>query len=160
MDAEEKSEELELFSIYAELKGYENPLILCHIPFGRLMEDIIIPYDSGDSFFIDGVNCCQKDSMQKIKIIKQGKLFDDFFHDLHWKMRQGNKDIQELYANQYQTRLEAIFRETSDDVTSQVLQAYNKTIKPSIGDYLTKRKDLIEVAFRVFNEGIRLLGTS
>ena len=43
------------FAIFAEVKEYDKPLIMHNLPFGRLINDIVVPYKSKKSFFIDGV---------------------------------------------------------------------------------------------------------
>ena len=67
---------------------------------------------------------------------------------------------QKLLGEQYYTRLEALFRETSEDVTSQVISAFNTEIKPRLKDYLPSRKELIDAALKVFVESLCALGGS
>jgi uncharacterized protein YceK len=50
----EKQEE-KLYGVIAEAEGYGNQLVLLDLPFGRLLDEIVVPYDNDDSFFIDGV---------------------------------------------------------------------------------------------------------
>ena len=49
---EEKKEER--FAVFAEAKGFDKPLLLMDLTFARLIDDIVVPYDKGDPFFIDG----------------------------------------------------------------------------------------------------------
>jgi hypothetical protein len=72
-------------------------------------------------------------------------------------MRSLEPQLQKVYGDQYQVRLEAVLREGGEDVTSQVLKAFDRTIKPSIKDYLPKREELIEMASKFFWEGIKTL---
>jgi hypothetical protein len=64
-----------------------------------------------------------------------------------------------MLAEQYDVRLKAVFREMGEDVTSQAIKAFNTEIKPSLKDYLPKRKELIDAATRVFIESLRFLNT-
>lgn len=38
----------------AEAEGHTRPLLQIGLTFARLMDDIVVPYDTGDTFFIDG----------------------------------------------------------------------------------------------------------
>ena len=79
-----------------------------------------------------------------------------------FKMHLERSDLpmQKLYGEQYHLRLEAILREHSEDVTAQIIKAYDRTIKPSIKDYLPKREEPIQAAMTVFLEAVKKLGTS
>jgi len=72
-------------------------------------------------------------------------------------MRRGDLKKQELYAKQYHVRIEALFRESGEDVTAQVIKAYNTVIKPKLKDYLPNREALLNAAVKVFSEGIKAL---
>ena len=54
--------------------------------------------------------------------------------------------------------VEAILRENSEDVTAQIIKAYDRAIKPSISDYWLKREALIQAAMKIFLEGVKSLG--
>ena len=43
-------------AVLAEKKDYERPLYLHSLSFGRLMDDVVVPYEAGDAFFVDGVS--------------------------------------------------------------------------------------------------------
>jgi hypothetical protein len=60
----------DLFAVYAVRKCEPMPLIQTHLPFGRLMDDLIVPFESGDVFFIDGAPVKATD-LDRIKIIRQ-----------------------------------------------------------------------------------------
>ncbi|MDO8894597.1 hypothetical protein [Nitrosomonas sp.] len=113
----EEANKEEFFAVYAVRKHESTPLIQTHILFKRLMDDIIVPYESKESFFIDGAGVKATD-LDRIKIIRQKEFFENTFSDLHYGMRWGG-DIkkQELYARQYHIRLEALLRENGEDVT-------------------------------------------
>jgi hypothetical protein len=153
----EQEQQKELFAVFAVRRGDPKPVIQTHLPFGRLMDDIVIPYDTEKVFFIDGAPV-KATELERIKIMMQKDTFDRIFHDLHRSMRFG-RDLkkQELYAQQYHIRLEALLRESGEDVTSQVIKAYRTVIKPELKDYLPDRQELLGAAVKVFKEGVKLL---
>ncbi|MFT3880211.1 MAG: hypothetical protein QM703_11190 [Gemmatales bacterium] len=144
------------FSVYAECEGHSSPLYLTHLTFPQLIDDIVVPYESNNTFFIDGV-ALKKERLKRIKIIQHDRAFNILFENLHQGMRMGELRRQSLYASQYQVRLDAILRESGTDVTSQVIKAYDATIKPNIASYLPQRAELIRLAYNLFMEGIKAL---
>lgn len=146
----------ELFSVYASKTGDSTPLMQTGLTFGRLMEDIVIPFNGEEMFFIDGAPL-KASQVSRIKIIKQTDSFSRTFHDLHHGLRWGDLKRQELYAKQYQTRLEALLRESGEDVTAQIVKAYSTVIKPKLKDYLPNRESILDAAVKVFTEGIKAL---
>lgn len=153
---EEGSDKPELFSVFATRKSDVAPLIQTNMTFERLMDDIVVPFNSEEMFFIDGAAIKAAD-LDRIKIIKQDPFFTRTFHDLHHGLRWGDLKKQELYAGQYHVRLEALLRESGQDVTSQVIKAYNTVIKPKLKDYIPNREAMLSAAVRVFSESIRAL---
>jgi hypothetical protein len=73
-------------------------------------------------------------------------------------LNRADAPIRKLHGEQYTTRFEHMLRENSEDVTSQVLKAYDKVIKPSIKDYIPKRDELISTALKLFVERVKALG--
>jgi hypothetical protein len=146
------------FAVFAEADGQAKPLIMTHLTFARLMDEIVLPYQTDVAFFIDGAPL-KKQNLKRLKIMKQKDSFDSTYFSLHHAMRWGASDIkkQELYANQYHIRLEALLRESGEDVTAQVLKAFDRTIKPSLKDYLPKREELIKAALTLFVESMKAL---
>lgn len=132
-------------------------MIQTHLAFGRLMDDIVVPFESGEVFFIDGAPVKATD-LDRIKIIRQKNFFNTTFHDLHHGMRWGG-DLkkQELYAKQYHIRLEALLRESGEDVTAQVVKAFRTIIKPKLKDYIPNKETLLDAAVKVFGESVKLL---
>ena len=149
--------EEDLFAVFAEAEGQSKPLILTHLTFARLMDDVVLPYQTDQPFFVDGAPLKRKD-LKRLKIIKQRGFFDRTFGDLHHTIRFGG-DIkkQQVFADQYHLRLEALLRESGEDVTSQVLKAFDNTIRPSLKDYLPKRQELISAALSLFLESMKAL---
>jgi len=153
---EEESQEHKLFGIIAESEGHEKQMVLLDFPFGRLMDEIIVPYDTGESFFIDGVPAT-KEKIKRIKIVELGSSYQHAMSELKRGMTIGSDSKKKTYGEQYETRFEHILRTNTVDVTSQVIKAYNEVIKPSYKDYIPKRKELIDGATTVFIEGMKLL---
>lgn len=149
-----------LFALLTEVKEYDKPLFQHDLTFGRMIDDIIIPYETNEPFFIDGVPIT-RDKIVKIKIVKQGEYFKSIFYNFHGSLRNSDKKEMEILGNQYHIRLEAILRETGEDVTSQMIKAYNTAIKPKLKDYLNAvtKPEIISAGFNLFTEGIKLLGS-
>jgi len=148
-----------MFAVIAEVKDNDKPLYLHNLNFARLMDDIVVPYQNKDPFFIDGVPT-KSENLKRIKIIQQKESFAELFDDLHNRLRLGMSSGRRVPAEDYQVKLYALFREAGEDVTSQVIKAYDTKIKPSIADYLPKREELISGALKVFIEAMKILGRS
>jgi len=147
----------DVFAVFAEAENQSKPLILTHLSFAKLMDDVVLPYQTDEAFFIDGAPLKRKD-LKRLKIIKQHEFFDRTFSDLHYTLRF-HSDIkkQQLYGDQYHLRLEALLRESGEDVTSQILKAFDKTIRPSLKDYIPKREELVGAALSLFVESMKAL---
>lgn len=152
-------EQKDLFAVFAEVEGYDNPLILRGLTFARLIDDIVIPYEKKEPFFIDGAPIAKKE-IRKLKILRQTKAFPQLFGGLHYKLRHGPIARQKIYGEQYNIRMEAILRSGCEDVTSQVIKAFNAKIGPKMKDYLPKREELINAAYRVFLAAMKILGNT
>ncbi|HUA67320.1 MAG TPA: hypothetical protein VMA13_02125 [Candidatus Saccharimonadales bacterium] len=149
MSATANNPEEQKFAIFAEAEGYNQPLIMHDLSFGRLMDEVVVPYQSDTPFFIDGAPL-KKQNLRRLKILRLHKYFASDFHDLNWALKNGGEKIGRIYGDQYNVRLEAILRERGEDVTSQVVAAFDKEIKPSLKDYLPKREELIKGALTFF----------
>lgn len=144
------------FAVLAEIKGREKPLFVFNLTFARLIDDIIFPHESGKQFFVDGVSVSGA-SVERLKVLRLGERFEGAFYDLNRGMTRGPEEIRRLYGEQYSTRLEAALRDTSEDVTSQVISAFDKTIKSRLKDYLPNRETLIQAAWSLFALGLKQL---
>lgn len=147
-----------LYAVYAEAEGHEKPLFQLELTFPRLIDDIVVPYETTETFFIDGAPITAK----KLKRIKILKLNDNYEYEkcrFERGLTKTDAQTRKAYGEQYAIRFEHILRQNSEDVTSQVLKAFNQVIKPSIKDYLPKRAELISAATKVFIEGIKTLGS-
>ncbi|ELI5882891.1 hypothetical protein ACVW8L_004492 [Vibrio parahaemolyticus] len=149
-----------LFAVYAEVDGIEKPLILSELTFGRLIDDIVVPYQLGQPFFIDGV-VVKAEKLKRIKILLLNKKhYEHYINKFNRSLDTGTVEFRTMYGEQYNVRLEHILRFNSEDVTSQILKAYDQAIKPKIQDYLPNRSELISSATQIFTESIKLLGSS
>lgn len=145
-----------LFGVIAEVAGRNKQLVLLNLTFGRLIDEIVKPYDMDEAFFIDGVPV-KKSEVRRIKIVSLTESFQYGLSDLCNGLSYGDHQRQKIYGDQYETRFEHILRTTADDVTSQVIKAYNQAVKPSLKDYLPKREELISAATTIFLEAMKAL---
>jgi hypothetical protein len=124
------------------------------IPWDRLMDDIVAPYDAGELFFIDGAPVKATD-LDRIKILLNGPGFELAFGDINWHMRTGDTKSKEMYAKQYSVFIEAIIREHCTDVTSQVVSAFRTAIKPKLRDHLPDKNALLDAGIKLFTESMK-----
>ena len=148
----------QLYAVFAEAQGHQKPLLQIELTFPRLIDDIIVPYQTGETFFIDGAPVTP-DKISRIKVLKLTEYFNRSKWDFDQKLTSGTAQEMKVLGEQYSTRFEHILRQHSEDVTSQVLKAFNQVIKPSIKDYLPKRNELISAATKIFIESIKTLGS-
>lgn len=159
MSETEASEEKEvLYAVFAEARGHQKPLLQIEMTFARLIDDIIVPYQTSEAFFIDGAPL-KTEQISRIKVLKLGDHFSRSKWDFDRKLSRGSAQEMKVLGDQYSTRFEHILRQHSEDVTSQVLKAFNQVIKPSIKDYLPKREELISAATKIFVESVKALGS-
>lgn len=144
------------FAVFAELRDYDRPLVMTGLSFARLMDEVIVPFEEKDPFFIDGVPV-SREGLRKLKIIREKEFFSTTFSKLHWRIRVASVEEQKLLLEQYHTRLEALLRESGEDVTSQVIKAFNAKVRPRLKDYLPNREELIRAAFELFVQSMKSL---
>lgn len=148
----------EKFALLAEVDGNTKPLIGFNLSLARLFDDVVVPYQSEEPFFIDGVPVTRA-KIKRLKIMKQGPDFDSALSQFNRTLtRSGSIDFRKVYGEQYHTRVEALLRVNTEDVTSQIIKAFDTAIKPGLKDYLPNREELISSASKFFWEGIKLLG--
>jgi len=145
-----------LFAVFAKVDEYDKPLILTHRTFARIIDEVVFPYENDEPFFIDGVPITRK-KIRNLKILRQKENFSHLFALLHRKLQHGDRTLQKTYGEQYYIRMEAILRQGCEDVTSQVIKAFDSKIKPSLKDYLSKKPELIQAAYQVFLAAIKVL---
>lgn len=77
-DAQQEDKKEDLFAVYAVRKYEPTPLIQTHLPFGRMMNDLIVPFESGEVFFVDGAPVKATD-LDRIKIVRQKEFSVELF---------------------------------------------------------------------------------
>jgi len=159
MDEEVKAtEKFELYTVYAESADHSKPLLQLDMTFARLIDDIIVPYQSNETFFIDGAPVSAK-KLKRIKILKLKENYPNARRQFERALTVASSEIRKTYGEQYSIRFENLLRNNSEDVTSQVIKAYNQAIKPCLKDYLPKREELISAATKIFLESINALSS-
>ena len=155
MDAQKKED---LFAVFAEADGQSKPLIMTHLTFARLVDEVVLPYQTDQPFFIDGTPLTRK-QLRRLKLIKQSDYFDFVFRQFHEAIRDKFQDlkVRQVYAEQYGIRLESLLREQGEDVTSQIVKAFDTRIKPKLKDYIPKWEELIKAALDLFVESMKAL---
>jgi hypothetical protein len=149
-EATQVSEENEiLFGAYVLRKGNPSPLIQTHLNFIRLLDEIVVPYCTSNMFIVDGASLTITD-VDRMKLIRQKEGFNRTYHDLHHSMRWGDMKKQELYAKQYQVRLEALLREGGEDITTQAMRAFSEHIKPNLDNYSSAKESILTSARDAF----------
>jgi len=152
----EKESNPELYAVYAEAQGCNKPLLQLELTFPRLIDDVIVPYETGGAFFIDGAPLTNS-KLIRIKVLK---LDDEFLRQkqiFNMQLTSSSNVEMKMVGEQYNIRFEHLLRQHSEDVTSQVLKAFNLAIKPSLKDYLPRRDELISSATKIFIESIKAL---
>jgi len=80
-DEPEKTDDRK-FVLYAVRKDRPGPLIQISLPWERLMEDVVFPFDEGEMFFIDGAAVKSTD-LDRLKILMQSPGFNADFARLN-----------------------------------------------------------------------------
>jgi len=154
-----RNRENEKFCVLAEADGATQPLLLLNLSFGRLMDDVVVPYQTDQPFFVDGASLT-KQKLRKLKIVKLYDGFENCFDEFHGQLRFSGESWSKMLGQQYQVRLEAVIRESGEDVTSQIVTAFEKRIRPNLKEYLPKRDELIKAAFELFVASVKQLAGS
>lgn len=142
------------FAVIAETEGYTRPLYLHGLTFERVMDEIVIPYETNKPFFIDGVPV-KRDNLLRLKVIQQSSGFDRALVDLHHFLRLGRASTKGVPAAEYPTRLEAIFRSEGTDVTSYVLRAFDVALRKKLKGAVAENSEALATAARVFLDLLR-----
>jgi len=146
------------FAVIAEVEGRSKQLVLLELSFSQLIDDIVKPYDQDEAFFIDGVPVT-RNKIARIKIVRLGQKFKHGIWEIERGLTAGTHQNQKIYGDQYETRFEHVLRTNTEDVTSQVIKAYNQAVKPGIKDYLPKREELLSAATQIFIQAMKSLAT-
>lgn len=148
----------QLYAVYAEIAGHTRPLLQLDMSFARLMDDVVVPYKGGESFFIDGAPVTAS-KLKRIKLLRLTAGYVRGRADFDMTLTRGDTQSQKFYGEQYTMRFEHLLRQHSEDVTAQIIKVYNQVIKPRLKDYLPKREELISSALKLFVEGVKALGS-
>ncbi len=158
MSNEEASED-NLYAVWAEAAGHDAPLLQVGMSFARLMDDIVVPYQGDTTFFIDGAPVTPS-KLKRIKLLRLRPSFARARGDFTAALTQhGNPAVRKTYGEQYGVRMEHMLRENAEDVTAQVIKAFNQASKPRLTNYIPKREELIQLAKEGFIEAVKRLGT-
>lgn len=115
-----------------------------------------MPYDTDEPFFLDGVPVT-RNKIARIKIISLTEKFQHGIGQLERGLTRMDNQTQKIYGDQYETRFEHVLRADAEDVTSQIIKAYNQAVKPRLKDYIPKREELISAATTLFVEAMKAL---
>lgn len=148
-----------LYTVMAIRKHESTQLVMIRLTWERLMEDVVIPYDTGEMFFIDGAPVKATD-LDRMKILLQGPRFDPEFRNLHSHLRTSDLKGKEMYAKQYPVFFNALLQNYCQDVTSQVIKAFRTEVKPRLKDYLPEKKDILDAGVKFFSETFKAIATS
>jgi len=144
-----------IFAVSAEKEGYERPILLRDLIFGRLLDEVVIPYEKEENFFVDGVPLNSK-TLKRIKIILVRDSFKSDLDSFLWKVDHWHIKIKK---DEYDIRLDAILRYHGEDVTSLVISAYQRGVRDKVKEWLPKREQLTAAAWNIFMEGAKFLAT-
>jgi hypothetical protein len=139
------------FAVVAETSKYPKPLLFHDLTLSKLLEDVVVPYNSDEHFFIDGVPLCA-DSICRIKVLLQHDDFAKRIRALYETISDSSGDLRlahmrHLAIAEYTMRVEGILRSSAEDITTQVIRAYVTEIKPEASgttEFVSKRTPLIE----------------
>ena len=98
--------------------------------------------------------------MKRIKILRAKPNLRGELRRFTRGLTVSEASIRKIYGEQFHVRYEAILRECSEDVTAQIIKAFDRAIKPSLSDYVPRREELIQAAMKVFVEAVKSLGTA
>lgn len=107
---------IDAFAVWAEAEGQARPLLMIGLTLARLFDDIVVPYQTGEPFFVDGVPVKGKE-LKRIKILRAMPGLSNSLALFNRTLHSGDPKLQQIYGDQYHTRLEAILRQRTE--TSQ-----------------------------------------
>ena len=74
------------FLILAESSAKPKPLLQTNLSFGRLMDEVVVPYETGDPFFVDGAPVT-REGLVRVLIAQQERSFNAAMAHLHECLR-------------------------------------------------------------------------
>ena len=90
---EEAQQKEPLFGLIAEVAGRNKQLVLLNLTFGRLIDEIVVPYDTDEAFFIDGVPV-KKNDIRRIKIVSLTEEFQNKYRNAWHNFRAAKPRIR------------------------------------------------------------------
>src|SRR5258708_35496271 len=93
-------EQITKFGVIAEVVGKDKKIIQLNMTFGRLIDEIVVPYDQGQPFFVDGVPV-SKEKLDRIKIVKQTESFEQMFSYFSDDLNRGDTQSKKMFGDQY-----------------------------------------------------------
>ena len=145
----------ERYAIYAEATdGHDRPLLQFDLSFAGLMDDVVVPYKSGSPFSIDGV-LLSATSLKRIKVLRLSTGFNQARTNFNQALTRSSATVARLIGDQYAVRVEHMLRHHGEDVTSQVIKAFDQAIQPRLKDYLPQRNELISAALELFKAALK-----
>jgi hypothetical protein len=145
----------ECFSVFAKKTGSDKGLLMNALTFARLLDDVVHPYKENKPFFIDGRTVTQGE-LDVIKIVKEGSEFGQRLEYFLRRMRIPRTEEFKLSPEKFDLYLESLIRDQCEDVTSQVINAYDSA-QGKFKKYL-KEQDWLDFAHKVFTGSLKLLG--
>ena len=140
------------FAVLAEKEGHPKGLFLHGLTITKLYEHIVVPYEEGKPFFIDGVPLERK-MLRRIKIIREDQSFVHDLDRLHNGVKNPRGSDMNIPISDYPGRLVALFQERNADVTSDVINAYREKKKLTL-----PLEELIATAGQIAIAAIRNAG--
>ena len=95
------------FIVWAEATGHDRPLIMTDLPPARLFDDIVVPYQTNDTFFVDGAPVKVKD-LRRIKILRAKPYLSSALNKFRFGLTRADPRIRKTYGAQFHVRYEAI----------------------------------------------------
>lgn len=142
------------FTVFAVRKASPEPLLQLNLPWERLLNDIVEPYDAGQMFFVDGAPVKATD-LDRLKILVNHPGLEGRLAEINRTLRIGDIKAKELHAKQYYVFIDAAIRHYSTDVTSQVVSAFRIAVKPKLSDRLPDKTALFDAAIKLVIEGTK-----
>ena len=80
-----------LYAAFAEVEDCRRPLLMTGLTFARLVDEVIVPRERGEAFFLDGVEVTRA-KVRQLKVVRQGPQFEGALEVLHNRLHHGPTD--------------------------------------------------------------------
>jgi len=143
-------------AVFVQLKEGGEELLVRNMTLERVLEEVVVPYNTSELFFIDGIRA-DASKIHRIKILVQQPDFEVLMSEL-FKTIAGRspqflpnspraKSATEDAIRNKSERITAIVEQYSEDITSQMMDAYAATMMGSVSklqDFQDERKALLD----------------